>query len=168
MKATIANLKLCDDNTVMFCTKCNYNHKYSVGDCEPGDFPDGFVFKCLQCESEMVLGHFINVLIPASPRVIAVIHDQEDWISAWLVEAEPDADPLEAIEAELFPGDEDWPDLKDSIEWFYLEPLAAMTLKDMVWPETESDDQTFEHNTVKAAIFREFRVPEPEEEDSEE
>jgi len=166
MQATKANLKRCGTMSVMFCTMCN--KQYSTDDGDYWDYADDFVFECRECGSGMVLGHFAQVFIPASPRVIAVIHDQEDWISTWLVEAEPDADPLKAIEEELFPDDEDWPALKDSIEWFYLEPLTAMTLKDMVWPETCSDAQTFEHNTVKAAIYRAFCVPRPEEEDSEE
>ena len=98
-------------------------------------------------------------VIPASPRVICVIHDQGDWISTWLVETEPDADPLEAIHKELFKGDEDWDVyIKDDIEWFYLDPIAAMTLKDIEWPETFRDDQTFEHNTVMAALYRAFKV----------
>jgi len=155
MKATKANLKRGGLGLIMYCSTC-----YSQSSADDGDYwyyPDDHVFKCGSCGSEMILGYFTKVFIPASPRVICVIHDQGDYISTWLVEAEPDADPLEAIHKELFIGDEDWDAyLKDDIEWFHLDPIAAMTLKDIEWPETFRDDQTFEHETVKATLYRAF------------
>lgn len=156
MRATKANLKRCSAGAVMYCRNC---HTQSSAD--DGDYfnhPDDHVFDCDFCGTEMVLGHFYTLFTPASPRVICVIHDQGDWISTWTVDAEPDADPLEAIYKELFEGDEDWDSLKEDIEWFYLDRTVAETLRDIEWPETYRDDQTFEHNTVKATVYRAFKV----------
>lgn len=156
MKATKANLKRCGFGTIMYCTKC-YS-KLSADAKYYWDYEDDHVFECGICKTEMVLGRFAKIFIPASASVVCVIHDQEDWISTWLVEVPLDVDPLEAIHNELFEDDEDWPDLKESIEWFYLNQLAVQTLKDMKWPETYRDDQTFEYETVKAAVYRAFKV----------
>lgn len=166
MQATKANLKRCGAMAVMYCAECH--SKYSADDGDYWDYEDDHVFVCGACGSEMVLGHFVKIFVPASPRVICVIHDQEDWIHTWLVEAEPDADPLEAIHEELFKEDEEWPALKDSIEWFYLDPMAAADLKEIEWPEAFRNDQTFTIETVKATIYRAFKVGGPEEEDPEE
>jgi len=166
MKATKANFKRCGFGTIVHCAKCDT--QYAAYDGDYCNLPDDHVFKC-NCGSEMMLGYFAKVFIPASPRVICVIHDQGDWISTWLVETEPDADPLEAIHKELFEGDEDWDAyLKDQIEWFHLDPIAAMTLKDIEWPAMFRDDQTFEHETVRATIYRAFRVGGEETDDPEE
>jgi len=161
MRATKANLKRCGAMTIMYCTSCH--SRYSADDGDYWALADDYVFKCDNCGSEMELGRFPNVFIPESPRVICVIHDQGDYITTWLVEAEPDADPLEAIYEELFKDDEDWDDLKGEIEWFYLDPIAAMILKEIEWPETHRDDQTFEHHTVKAALYRSFKEGGPDE-----
>lgn len=92
---------------------------------------------------------------------ICVIHEQEDYITTWLVEADPETDPLEAIYEELFKGDEDWDDyLKDEIEWFYIDPAAAETLKAVKWPDIDWDvDHTIQHD-ARAAIYRAFKKEE--------
>lgn len=161
MKATKANFKRCSFGTIMYCTKCN--SKFSASYEDYRDYVDDHVFECGVCKSELVLGQFAKVFIPASASVVCVINDQEDWISTWLVEVPLDVDPLEAIYNEIFLDDEDWPTLKESIEWFYLNPFAAETLKDMEWPETWSDGQTFDQETDKAAVYRAFKVDGEEE-----
>lgn len=163
MRATKANLKRCGAMTIIYCTHCCTQYSASDGDYQ--DYPDDHIFKCGGCNAEMVLGRFTYVFVPASPKVICVIHDQGDYITTWLVRTEPDTDPLEAIYEELFKGDEDWDDLKDEIEWFPLDPIAAMILKDIDCPVHHTDSQHFEQHRARATIYRAFKAGGPDKEE---
>ena len=165
MKANKANLKRCGSMTIIYCAHCctRYSASHYVDLAGYyGDLSDDYGFRCDNCDSEMVLGRFTYVFVPASPKIICVIHDQGDFITTWLVETEPDTDPLEAIYEDLFKGDEDWDDLKGEIEWFYLDPIAAMTLKDIDCPTHHTDSQHAEVHTVMATVYRAFKEGGPD------